>query len=95
MREAEAPLEAGALWVWECGGWGVGLEARGRWRWTGVEREAAGRWVELETPLEISEESSLEVVVGAPLELAGERERTGWARTGKGVASSGRGRGVD
>ena len=83
MREAEAPLEFGALWVWGCERCGAGLEARVRWRWSGVEQEAVGRWVELETPLE--------VVVEAPLELSGERERMGWARPGKGDASSGRG----
>ena len=71
------------------------MEARVRWRWSGVEQEAAGRWVELETLLDIGEEAPLEVVIGAPLELAGEWERTGWARAGKCVASSGRGRGVD
>ena len=60
-----------------------------------MEREAAWQWVELEIPLEISEDTSLEVVVGAPLELVGEQERTGWAWAGKGVASSGRGHGVD
>ena len=60
-----------------------------------MEQEAAGQWVELETPLEIGEEAPLEVVAGAPLEMAEERERTGWDRAGKGVASSGRGHGVD
>ena len=38
-----------------------------------MEKEAAGRWVVWDTPLEISKEALLEVVVGAPLELA-ERE---------------------
>ena len=59
-----------------------------------MEQEAVGWCVELRTPLDISEEAPLKVVAGAPLELAGERERTGWAWAGKGVASSGRGRGV-
>ena len=59
-----------------------------------MEQEAAGRWVTWEKPLEIGEEAPLEVVVGAPLDLAGEQERKGWARDGKDVASSGRGRGV-
>ena len=95
VREAEAPLEASVLWVWGCETWGAGFEARGRWRGSGVEQKAAGRWVELRTPLDIGEEASLEVVVGATLELAGEQEQTGWARTGKGVTSSRRGRGFD
>ena len=59
-----------------------------------MEQEAAGRWVAWETPLEIGEEAPLEVVVGVPLELAGERERMGWAWDEKDVASSGRGHGV-
>ena len=71
------------------------MEDQGRWRWREVEREAAGRWLELETPLKIGKEAPLEVVVGVPLKLAGERERTGLARAGKGVASSGRGRRVN
>ena len=57
-----------------------------------MEQEAAGRWVAWETPLEIGEEAPLEVVVGAPLDLTGEREREreqmGWARSEKNVASS-------
>ena len=59
-----------------------------------MEQEAARRWLEWETPLEIGKESPLEVVFGAPLELAGERERTGWDRARMGVDSSGRGCGV-
>ena len=59
-----------------------------------MEQEVAGRWVAWETPLEIGKEAPLELVVGTLLELAGEREQTGWARAGKDVASSGRGRGV-
>ena len=47
-------------------------------------------------PLEIGEEEPLEGVSGAPLELAGERERTVWALdSGMAVSSSGRGSGVD
>ena len=59
-----------------------------------MEQEAAGRWLVWDTPLEIGEEAPFEVVVEAPLELAREREQTGWAWDGKDVASSGRGRGV-
>ena len=47
-----------------------------------MEQEAAGRWVAWETPLEIGKEAPLGVVVGAPLELAGERDKMGWARAG-------------
>ena len=59
-----------------------------------MDQEAAERWVAWETPLEIGEEALLEVVVGTPLGLEGDQERTGRARDGKDVASSGRGRGV-
>ena len=52
---------------------GRGIGGPGRWKWIRVEREVDGRWVELETPLEIGKEASLEVVVGTPLELVGER----------------------
>ena len=42
--------------------------------------------------MEISEEAPLEVVVGEPLELAGERELVVWAlAAGMAVSSSGRG----
>ena len=70
------------------------MDAQIRWRWSGVEQEAARRWVAWETPLEIGEEAPLEVVVGAPLELAGEREWTVWARARKDFSSYGRGCGV-
>ena len=59
-----------------------------------MEQEAACRWVAWETPLEIGEEAPLEMVFGAPLDMAGEWDRTGWARAGMDVSSSGRGRGV-
>ena len=88
VREAEAPLEVGAPWGWGYDMSGAGLVDRGRWRWSWVEQEADGRWVAGATPLE--------VVVGAPLELAGERERMVWdLSAGMAVSSSGRGRGVD
>ena len=46
--------------------------------------------------MEIGEEAPLEVVAGATLVLAGERERTVWVIVAKmAVSSYGRGRGVD
>ena len=48
------------------------------------------------TPLEIGEEAPLEVVAGAPLDLAGEWELMAWdLADGMAFASSERGRGVD
>ena len=42
--------------------------------------------------MEIGEEASLEAIAGAPLELAGERERVVWAHaTGMAISSSRRG----
>ena len=51
VQEAEAPLEAVALWVWGYETWGTELEVQGRCSWSRVEQEVSGRWVAVEIPL--------------------------------------------
>ena len=101
MSEAEEPLEVGAPWGWECGMSGAGLAVRVRVRWCWVERGVAverglvGWWAAEVPPLEIGEESPLEVDTEFLLELDGYWEQMGGDLVGGKVAfSSGIGREV-
>ena len=70
VSKAEAPLEVGAPWGWECGMSGAGSAVRGiaRWCWVeqgvAVERGLVGWWAADAPPLEIVEEAPLEVEGG-------------------------------
>ena len=60
VREAEAHLEIGAPWGWECGMSGAGLVVRGIARWclveggVAVEQGLVGWWAAEASPLDIS-----------------------------------------
>ena len=81
VSEAEAPLEVGDPWGWECGMSGAVSAVRGIARWCWEERvmavELVGWWSAEAPPLEIGGEAPLEVDTEALLELEGDWERVG------------------
>ena len=77
VSEAEALLEVGAPWGWECGMSGSGSAVRGIVRWCWVERGVAVEqgmadwWAAEASPLEIGKAAPLEVDDESLLELEG------------------------